>query len=203
MKHPWTPVDVGVSVRERNDGLIDKKYHNGSRVTYALYARQPPVDSLRFRSPMMNDYNQHLCNGWFHPEIERNGSSLDQSVERVAAGLKPLATKFFRTRALANDLAKDAAANGFLASVSDIHGNWSVTISIKGTLEEIFDMEALASDYERHSDAFRAARIRWHARTRMEEFHFARENQFGKELEGLLYGYPHGNTMSIIDGAAR
>jgi len=50
----------GVLVREHNHWNTKTVYNNGH--VMRIYRRQPKA--IRFRSPMVNDFNQHLCGGW-------------------------------------------------------------------------------------------------------------------------------------------
>ena len=50
----------GIHIKKHKHWNTKTIYNNGH--VMRIYRRQPKM--IRFRSPMVNDFNQHLCGGW-------------------------------------------------------------------------------------------------------------------------------------------
>lgn len=74
----------GVVIREHKHWNTKTVYNHGH--VMRLYRRQPKT--IQFRSPMVNDFNQHLCGGWSFADIPDNRAA---TVEQLVAGRKPFA----------------------------------------------------------------------------------------------------------------
>ena len=57
-------------------------YNNGH--VMRIYRRQPKI--IQFQSPMVNDFNQHLCGGWSMSDIT---NERDATIQQLANGYKP------------------------------------------------------------------------------------------------------------------
>src|SRR4051794_14248772 len=79
----------GVHVREHKHWNTKTVYNNGH--VMRIYRRQPKT--IRFRSPMVNDFNQHLCDGWRFSEIE---DVSEAAVQQLVTGRKPFASVPYR-----------------------------------------------------------------------------------------------------------
>lgn len=150
---------------------------------------------------MVNDANQDLCGGW---SMSDSGFADDQDriLDRVARGLKPAGVLYYDSEEEANivsQVAKEKA--GLLAKVVKTEIEFSVFVATKGTLEELFDLDALSDDYVDSGAVSEDV-----MQSEMEEFADRQLISFseGWDVEdvppwvtGLILGYPVENTISL------
>lgn len=190
----------GVFIRQLKSGLWTKKV-----VDLRDYCATPHPKWLRFRSPMVNDYNQYLCCGGQTHGIR---NTEENTVLRVVNGKKPLAGSImFDSELQTHQAAKKLRSLGLLVSVhrtgarsgDGLFDEPRLTVSVPGKLGDIFDMDALASDYHFWLGHYAAAVISNAKKLDMEEFHhgFFDVEDHDESLVGLVLGYPIENTMSL------
>ena len=78
-------VKHGVHIREHKHWNTKTVYNNGH--VMRIYRRQPKV--IRFSSPMVNDFNQHLCGGW---SLSGIGDEREATVNQLIQRRKPFAS---------------------------------------------------------------------------------------------------------------
>lgn len=151
---------------------------------------------FKFKHKSVNDYNQHLCGGWFvydHPKFEE--------VDRVASGLKPVGISCSRDKSLTEAKKEELLLQGIFATTHTYNNLYFVTASPYGTLQEYFgDLDILADDYEKHNLKYCARDIRKYRDINFSEFH---NDKFDIEhhpqcITGLILGYPIENTMYLM-----
>jgi hypothetical protein len=164
---------------------------------YVLMRYKNIPKSIKFKHIAVNDYNQHLCNGWVvydHTEFEE--------IDRVEQGLKPVGISHTYNLELAKAKIENLISKGFLATyVVQIFQNkemYNVTASVTGTLGDYFDMDTLAADYKKcrliNDNIIRYKTVNF------SEFHNGNYD-CGKhpiEITGLILGYPIENTIALI-----
>lgn len=74
----------GIHIREHKNWNTKTIYNNG--YVMRIYRHQPKI--VRFRSPMVNDFNQHLCGGWHMSDIK---DEHEAALQQLMAGRKPFA----------------------------------------------------------------------------------------------------------------
>jgi len=81
-KKEQQPKKHGIYITEHKHWNTKEIFNNGKRM--ARYGHQPKT--LRFQSPMVNDFNQHLCGGWTMLDIPDEKQA---TVDKVIGGKKP------------------------------------------------------------------------------------------------------------------
>jgi hypothetical protein len=104
-------------------------------------SREHHSSSLRFTSPLLNDENLRLSGSTSGPAL----------AERVFSGLKPLAFTDSRDREQQVAVATRALEAGFSVQCSswafDTHTHWFTSVATPGRVCDVFDLDALLSDY--------------------------------------------------------
>lgn len=185
MSDPYVSITAnGNKIIRNNKGHIIKRYRNIPR-------------NINFRHAMVNDYNQHLSGAWSvykHYDFEE--------VDRVMRGLKPIGDSISYNFRAIKDKMWELRNKGYIATYSQQRIGSTIlyilTASPKGKLGEFFDMETLATEYERQG--FSGKSIRDHSDVNFEKFHNIKYNSgfYPVEIVGLVLGYPIENTISII-----
>jgi hypothetical protein len=186
----------GVVIIEHKQWNTKKIYNDG----YLMRAYHHQPKHIRFRSPMVNDLNQHLCGGWtMRGQRDTNAIICDQLV----AGRKPLGVAVYwpedldsakqqQKRLLAAGLVVSLKRRALIAArhVWDLAGCQDLRIRDIGNLDE------LAKDYLKAGieldDVHRFGGR--HLKTRMHCFDIPESPLW---LTGLVLGYPVENTISI------
>jgi hypothetical protein len=185
-----TTKDPFVFITKRGHKQIRNK--NG----YVLMTYKNIPKSIQFIHQAVNDYNQHLCNGWHvyqHTEFEE--------IDRVEQGLKPVGIShscdlYTMTIKMLNLIDK-----GFLVSYTKNHiikNMYNVTASVKGKLGDYFDMDTLAKDYKKNGLC--GDSIIEYKNADFSEFHNDNYDcgHHPIEITGLILGYPIENTIALI-----
>lgn len=164
----------------------------------------------KFTSPMVNKENQELDGSSFR---KYTADEMDRAILfRVVRNLKPFGVVSYWEKERAQDLRAQLKEQGHLV-VSRVHrgmieGLWRFEVTHKGTLDEHFDMKALAAWYARNG-------LRAIAEDILEKRHNRLSDYFndwdwakaGSEIEpwetGLILGYPVENTMKRCYGLER
>lgn len=181
-----------------------------------------PRITRQFHSPLLNDYNQHLCGGW-HWQYRENGtlrlpfeSAADICLERIKTGLKPMASwiGWEDENETVSDWRRQIEAAGLPCHLTRDGRQLLFTVCRQGVLGEMFNLEHLAADYlafDRtgcttffaHPAEFSHA-IKKLAKDRLED-HLAFDLQNPSSamdfvLTGLFLGYPAENTFALLLG---
>lgn len=183
----------------------------------ARYVNEFDVELAFFKSKMVNDNNFQLCGGWGHPHIDDNYELCD----RVIQGFKPFANMIMSFTP--NDPESQANFKRFQnihkaclkqkhieTSPLEIEKNWhesdsrvEFNVCQKGTLEDNFDLDALALEYTSWVDADGniAKQIRKKGKKQLKSYfkdwHRDDENSKVQDWEsGLILGYP---VLTTID----
>lgn len=197
----------GVYFRHYKNGRLDKIIRNEyAKCNFMVYKNIPSPQNLKFQSKFVNDFNQHLCNGWFHPDICSTGNQRSILViERVIAGQKPFGNVLTglgedNSDAVILELLNKARTDGFIVTNEKHHWEGCTThsISISGKLNEVFNLEALKYDYK--VNGFDPDVFDTYKNIDLNEFH---TNKYDVkyhpiEITGLILGYPIENTISLM-----
>lgn len=138
----------GVYIREHKK-TIDKLFiNNGNLMRKYKY---PRIEERHFSSPLLNDYNLHLCGGWSFNGIEDN-----QTIQRVINGKKPMG--FYDTFSSEKfeywkEYVKDTGLPYILSPKEKNNRIDEIGISIKGTFGNIFNLPDLIHDYQLYAMA--------------------------------------------------
>lgn len=199
MTNALTTPRHGVHVREHKNWNTKTVYNNGHVVR--IYRRQPKV--IRFQSPMVNDFNQHLCGGWSMTDI---GDEKEATIRQLLAGKKPLACIFYwpdrhteaveaqqrlTSAGLVTDLRKRELSPG--------HAVWDLLACHDIRVKDIGDLRALREDYAGVFGPGRVTKeIRLFADRKLSTFFDGWDSPpLPLWLTGLFLGYPVENTISI------
>jgi len=179
----------GVVIREDERWNTKTVYNNGHVMW--IYRRQPK--EILFRSTMINDLNQHLCGGWFLPEIP---DTTQTTIDQLIGGRKPFGSMaaesridFLEQQLNRAGLHTQKQAASYLVACHDIR------------VCDIGNLESLKEDYKACLGAEYKLVL-----TQMDEFaNVPLQKFFGGWdspplplwLTGLILGYPIENTISI------
>lgn len=189
----------GIHIREHKNWNTKTVYNNGH--VMRIYRRQPKV--IRFQSPMLNDFNQHLCGGWRMTDI---GDEKEATIQQMLAGKKPFgcicfspnrhaeaveAQQRLMSAGLVTDLRKRTMQGGQIF--------WDLLACHDIRVKDIGDLRALEEDY---TGAFEARvlcdEIRSFSDRKLSSFFDGWDSPpLPLWLTGLVLGYPVENTISI------
>jgi hypothetical protein len=177
--------------------FITKKGHKQIRNKngFVLMTYKNIPKSINFKHKAVNDYNQHLCHGWFvydHTEFEE--------IERVGQGLKPVGISCSGNLWAVTKKAIEFINKGFLVSYTkrNFHDTilYHITVSVTGKLKDYFDMDTLAADYE--DNGLSSDTIIEYKNIDFSKFHHDKYDHHPIEITGLILGYPIENTIALI-----
>ena len=174
----------------------DKLYiQNGNLMRKYKYPRIEQV----FTSPLVNDYNLHLCGGW-----SWSGVSNDECITRVLEYAKPMG--YLHTDKDYPSMVEDRACVIKATSAND-----EIGYSITGTFGEVFDLDALATDYIHFFEALGNSELNnqiYNSIQTLKDLPISRflggydyanpQDMYQLILTGLILGYPIETTFSII-----
>ena len=191
----------GVHIREHKRWNTKTVYNNGH--VMRIYRRQPKV--LRFQSPMVNDFNQHLCGGWSLTDIE---NEREATVRQLLMGKKPFACiSFWPDRhSDAVDAQQRLMSAGLVTDLRKRHMEsyyfdhiWDLLACHDIRVKDIGDLRALEADYEGwFISGFLSDEISAFADQKLSSFFDGWDSPpLPLWLTGLLLGYPVENTMSL------
>jgi hypothetical protein len=197
------PKKHGIYVTEHKRWNTKEIFNNGYRMI--RYGHQPKL--IRFRSPMVNDFNQHLCGGWSMFDIpDKSKATFDQLV----TGRKPLCDIVYWYEAQTLVMRSEFEKRGFPTYFDSrhLHGDrfvYRVTACHRGTLEKLFDLDALLLDYESSVSGVDFAGEMWAYRSwELQDFLVNWDTPaVPLWVTGLILGYPVENTISIYLGQVR
>jgi len=206
-----TKISDGIYTRE-NDEIINKLFViNG----YVMKKYEYPKIKTRFSSPLLNDYNLHLCGGWFFPGVKSI-----ESLQRVIDGMKTMG--FYDTFddkkfECWKKIVKDSGLPYMVFSKEENNGLNGIGISIKGTFGENFNLQDLMHDYKLYFNACEAFRFEPNNSVRNKlikfiknlkdveissylSFDYSNETKTDEDdiLTGLILGYPVETTVACV-----
>ncbi len=165
-----------------------------------------PKIKTRFNSPMLNFFNLHLCGGWFWPNINVKKEIL----RRVIKGLKPMGDIVDKIAEI-REISNKAESAGLEYSIIPhfLKDHREITFCKDGKFEELFDVEALFSDYSKYYFAiFKKIQGEYQAvaskiaNRRLSDFLDFNVGTPGMEsdliITGLILGYPIWSTVSVM-----
>lgn len=190
----------GIHIREHKRWNTKTVYNQGH--VMRIYRRQPKA--VGFESPMVNDFNQHLCGGWFMPGLDTRESIL----QRLVDGLKPFGTEVYyqdEKAAAERDLERLLAAGLKAELRRRAHATyrrgsyvWDLLAAQDMRVREIGDMGALAADYGPVLGPDCARQLSAYADWRLARFFDGWDTpDLPTWLTGLILGYPIENTISL------
>jgi hypothetical protein len=190
----------GVQIREHKHWNTKTVYNEGHVVR--IYRRQPKT--IRFQSPMVNDFNQHLCDGWHLSDIEDVN---DATIQQLVTGRKPFACVTYpdHEETTARDAMRRLEAAGLVAEMRErgveISGDrhvWDVLVCHDLRVRDIGDLRALGEDYAEALDLDVEPGILLFADRALSSFFDDWDTPpLPLWLTGLILGYPVENTVSI------
>ena len=188
----------GVVIREHKNWNTKTIYNRGH--VMRIYRRQPK--KIQFSSPMVNDFNQHLCGGWSQDDILNQEKA---TIEQLVSGRKPFACLCYWEPKFdqAQDSLQLLRQAGFATQLRKRHLQdslyvWDVTACHDIRVRDIGDLEALIDDYSRTLPFSLGKEIRMYADTPLTDFLSGWDSPpLPLWLTGLILGYPVENTISI------
>lgn len=184
----------GVCVIQKKGRWNEKRiYANGKLLKkYRFIPKE-----IKFKSAMVNDFNQHLCGGWTFSGINE---TKELFLQRISEGLKP-----FGQYVDCSGKMRDDEVNEFVSRVKScdleiqsdyfpLLSRYEALICRKGTLGELFDLDTLEEDYADNGIIIDVDSVR---EKELKEY-FVEWNGVGVNHweTGLILGYPIENTIS-------
>lgn len=191
----------GVLVREHKHWNTKTVYNNGH--VMRIYRFQPKV--IRFRSPMVNDFNQHLCGGWSLSDIKDENEA---TVQQLLAGKKPFAciTYWHNQGEAAREAQRTLESAGLVTDLRrrSLAGYrfdhvWDVLACHDIQVQDIGDLRALREDYANVFEiGAETEEVMPFAGRALSSFFDGWDSPpLPLWLTGLILGYPVENTISI------
>ncbi len=190
----------GVVIREHKHWNTKTVYNHGH--VMHIYRRQPKT--IQFRSPMVNDFNQHLCGGWNFADIPDNRAA---TVEQLVAGRKPLAciTYFDYEADQAGECHSRLSNAGLVSQLQQRDWNrcnsdhvWDVTACHDIRVRDIGNLHALNEDYGQILPMGFEEEMATYSDIPLREFFNGWDSPpLPLWLAGLILGYPVENTISL------
>ena len=191
----------GVHVREHKHWNTKTVYSNGH--VMRIYRRQPQV--IRSQSPMVNDFNQHLCGGWSMSDIN---DEREATVQQLLVGKKPFAciTHWHEHRAAAMEAQAKLDSAGLVTDLQkrslpgyQFDHVWDVLACHDIRVQDIGDLRALRVDYtEVFEIGAETEEIMPFAGRALSSFFDGWDSPpLPLWLTGLILGYPVENTISV------
>jgi hypothetical protein len=168
-----------------------------------IYRHQPKT--IRFQSPMVNDFNQHLCGGWSTPEIP---DKKEATVQQVTTGQKPFACiTYWQSQAVEAEVdQKRLEAAGLVIDLRkrEWHGwnsdhVWDLLACHDLRVGDIGNLEDLRQDYATIFEMGLEEDEVWdYADMPLKSFFDGWDSPpLPLWLTGLILGYPVENTISL------
>jgi hypothetical protein len=195
------PTKHGIHIREHKNWNTKTVYNNGH--VMRIYRRQPKA--VRFQSPMVNDFNQHLCEGWTMTDI---ADTDEATIEQLLLGKKPFACigyypddhskaldaqQRLKLAGLVTELQMQEQQSYYFDHIWSLHACQNIRV------RDIGDLSALQADYDSWlSPGFLSDDIAEFADMHLSHFFNGWDiPDIPLWLTGLILGYPVENTMSI------
>ena len=194
-------VKHGVHLREHQRWNTKTVYNNGH--VMRIYRRQPKI--IHFQSPMVNDFNQHLCGGWNMSDIV---DERDATIRQLVDGHKPFASITFwqDQEAKARSGLERLEAAGLVTELRRREWQgwnsdhvWDLLACHDMRVRDIGDLRALCEDYQQiFETGLEQEEIAPFADvplgTLFDGWDFS---PLPLWLTGLILGYPVENTISL------
>lgn len=191
----------GVHIREHKHLNTKTIYNNGH--VMRVYRHQPKT--IRFRSPMVNDFNQHLCGGWSMADIK---DEREATVEQLLTGRKPFAciTYWHNQWVAALEVQRRLDEGGLLTDLRQREWQgwnsdhvWDLLACQDMQVRDIGDLHALRDDYaEIFQMGLEKDEINAFANLALSTFFDGWDAPpLPLWLTGLILGYPVENTISL------
>ena len=186
----------GVVIAEGNRWNTKRIYNNG--FVLGTYRKLPK--QIRFRSEMVNDFNQHLCGGWFLSDIP---DQIQAIVGQLVSKRKPFGSigalgepNLEKIEAFQSTLSKA----GLETRVEQDDSSWELLACHPIRVRDIGDLSALKEDYvqnlSREWSQDIAAQIDDYADAELSSFFDGWDSPpLALPLTGLVLGYPIENTV--------
>lgn len=202
-RHTNKTVLHGIYIRNHSN-TQDKLYiNNGHLMRKYTY----PIIQRKFHSPMVNDYNLHLCGGWAWPSVERI-----ETIHRVISKLKPMGsyTIWDKDEDIKNQTMKIVLDSGLPHNFKKREKYFDIDICQSGILDELFDMDSLCEDYISYGMLSKwkpkngeiESIIESLRRKTLSDFlnvDYVNPSNLAETIStGLILGYPIESTVSIV-----
>ena len=201
MMNVTTTPKHGVHIREHKNWNTKTIYNNGH--VMRIYRRQPKV--IQFQSPMVNDFNQHLCGGWSMTDIR---DEKEATLQQLSAGKKPFACisiwpdrhseaveaqQRLMSAGLVTDLRKRLMQSYYFDHIWDLLACHDISV------KDIGDMQALEEDYAgMYGPSLMTKEMALFADRKLSSFFDGWDTPpLPLWLTGLILGYPVENTISL------
>lgn len=188
----------GVHIREHKQWNTKTVYNNGH--VMRIYRHQPKL--IRFRSPMVNDFNQHLCGGWSFADI---ADEEEATVQQLINGRKPFACiTYWRDQAARARADKERLREcGLITELRrrEWHGwntdhVWDLLSCHDLRVGDIGDLQSLCKDYA--EIGLEPDEVAIFADAPLKTFFNGWDSPpLPLWLTGLILGYPVENTISL------
>jgi hypothetical protein len=192
-------------IYQRNCGKFNERLFIGNGHCHHTY--RYPIILKTFHSPLINDYNLNFCNGWFMPR-SKNREDLDtEFLFRVIDRKKPIAFisgdkhKIDRMQGMAEEF-------DCLTSISQRSTYWEIGVSRPETFRQLFDLDALKSDYQKYAQKLEITNPEWKTfYSKIQDktlADFLTFDYMGSKknsdviITGLILGYPIYSTASVM-----
>ena len=157
----------------------------------AKYLYQPL--NIKFKSEMINDMNQHFCEGWSIDGLDLSNKEL---LNRVLQGKKPMAVidEWEKSNLEIYDKLVDKnlfhISNPIKYEKTRAH---YIIVAVKGKLKDLFDLNIL---YETYLENGISIDIDTYKDMSLDNFYYNWDD-VALWVTGLILGYPIENTISI------
>ena len=191
----------GVHIKEHKHWKTKTIYNSGH--VMHIYRRQPKT--IRFHSPMVNDFNQDLCGGWSMSDIK---DEKEATIHQLITGNKPFASITYwqdqkvkaedaQRRIASTGLATELRKRAFPAGQND--HVWDLLACQDMRVKDIGDLRALRDDYaEVFEMGLENKEIMPFADVPLSTFFDGWDSPpLPLWLTGIILGYPVENTVSI------
>lgn len=178
----------GIYITEHKNWSTKKIFNKG----YLMHTYHHQPKKIYFKSPMVNDINQHYCGGWFMEDVKYDNMSL---VKRVLYGYKPMADLLYPEHE-ENMKIRKICKDNYLWWYDD---GKNFMISRKGQILDLFDIAALYRDYCEAGITIELIDIyeKGFQDFMGDNWDFQDNNNTDPWITGLLMGYPIENTISL------
>jgi hypothetical protein len=191
----------GVHIKEHKHWNTKTVYNHGH--VMRINRRQPKT--ISFQSPMVNDFNQHLCGGWSMSDIK---DEKEATIQQLMTGNKPFAsiTYWQDQKVKAEDAQRRIASAGLVTGlrkrafpVGQYGHVWDLLACQDIRVNDIGDLRALRDDYaEVFEMGLENDEIMLFAERALSTFFDGWDSPpLPLWLTGIILGYPVENTISL------
>jgi hypothetical protein len=192
---------------KNNVKIIEGKKYNKKQIVndngYKFITYNYIPKKIEFKSPMVNDMNQNLSGGW---TIQSFRDEDKLSLDRVLQGKKPMSSIGFFNEKDKDEFIQEnnidkIDKNKFNVLIQEKR----ITISKKGKIGEMFDLEKLKKDYADNGIGINIEKVKNKDIVEyLRDWDFQdRSGKVNPWETGLILGYPIENTISLYKGGIR